>query len=312
MLNDTAREYLEKIVRYYRTLKFNPFVNKIKQISQLLIDAPCVYEIYGIGFPFYGEIDMRRRIYGELIRLKEGINSQDGFIKRILPDIDLLIVHESSEEGPWSVRESTGLFTKDNFLKDIRRYYSQWEKILKKLIAKFNLSRSLISESIEPMDEFFNGRRIHIDINPIPLHIWINLPAFIKEEDFGYFKVIRDLLFTTVFLVRKENRFLPANYPIDVPMKFRRNFILNLLEDNSIDEDNLLEKVFAIQPHSNLLKIFPQARRVVGDRFRQAMNLAIEEKLIEKKGEELILSKKGASFLRSILDYRQNLLREDY
>ncbi|MCX5702574.1 MAG: archaemetzincin family Zn-dependent metalloprotease, partial [Candidatus Omnitrophica bacterium] len=305
LLKDKARELFDKVDRFIRELNFAEQKEKIRQIASEINNAPFVYEVYGLGYPFYGNVDIRKRIYLSLKELEASRINITKFMDKIMPDIDILLVHLSSQEGPWSVTYGMDPKIMDSFIDEVNLYKPQWANIFAFISEKFQLTKGRIENGAQdPLEEFINEGRLHVDFVPVPTHIWRKISIFIMPDDLRRFRFIRDLLFTTEPLSRKES-YLPLN----VPLEFRRNYILNLLSSVPLTKNELLVKIIEIHPYRDLIELFPQTRQEVTAKFVKAMELALRENLIfiDKKGK-LILTKSGAIFLESILTERKRII----
>ncbi|MCM8801396.1 MAG: methyltransferase [Candidatus Omnitrophica bacterium] len=91
-----------------------------------------------------------------------------------------------------------------------------------------------------------------------------------------------------VSVLLKKSRHSLVRHPVRLsfdyspPLKFRRYFILDLLNDGPFGTDEVLKEIFILRPHCKLFDIFPQTKRLVGKRLKNAINLAQKEGFIEK------------------------------
>jgi len=140
------------------------------------------------------------------------------------------------------------------------------------------------------------------------MYIWQNIPVFIMPDDLKYFRFLRDLLFTTEPLSKKD-----TDLSQDLPSQFRCNYILNILKSRPLSEDELLAKIVEAHPYRHLIELWTQTQENVGAKFRAGLELALAEGLVYKDtSERLNLTEQGAQFLQSILAKRQEILQEGF
>jgi len=309
LLDVRTKELFYKVDAFYRDLNVQKQIQMIREIARRINSAPFVYKVYGIGFPFYGDVDIRKRIYPYLRMLGDGRTSINDFIALIIPDIDILLVHGYSEEGPWGLTDNMDPKLMDTFIGEVSLYRKQWEGIFNKLSQDFLVTgKRLGSEGLDPVEDFRNGNRLHIDIVPVPMYIWQNIPVFIMPDDLKYFRFLRDLLFTTEPLSKKD-----TDLSQDLPSQFRCNYILNILKSRPLSEDELLAKIVEAHPYRHLIELWTQTQENVGAKFRAGLELALAEGLVYKDtSERLNLTEQGAQFLQSILAKRQEILQEGF
>ncbi|MBU1871508.1 MAG: LuxR C-terminal-related transcriptional regulator, partial [Candidatus Omnitrophica bacterium] len=308
LLEGKQKELFDKVDAFYRGLDIEAFRNKIKQIAEKLNDAPFVYELYGLGYPFYGNVDIRKRTYLLLQELDSRNIDTDEFMSRLIPDIDLMLIHSPSEEGPWSVQSANKSIIMYNFITEVSLFEAEWKKIFDKLTNEFHLTRGrLESGYMDPIGQFLQEGRLHVDLNPVPTHIWRNIPVFVLEQDINLLWFMRDLLFTCELLSRKE-----TNLPQNIPLEFRRNYILNLLKQNTLTIEELLTKVIELHTYRDLIELFEQTKDIVKKWVTEAVKSALAEGLIYQEKERLVLSKSGTAFLDSVLEKRKRIIEEGF
>ncbi|MCK5493148.1 MAG: glycogen/starch synthase, partial [Candidatus Omnitrophica bacterium] len=308
LLEGKEREDYYKIIQYYEKINFINFEKQIQQIADTLGKVSVIYRIYGLGFPFYGYVDIRKRLYKTLLKFKDGIINTEELFLQSIPDIDLLIIYESSEEGPWFIRKGVENVARNNFLGQISFELLKWDELWRELALKFNLRYT--ETSIEK--SFLNQGKLHVDLNPVPFHIWNNLPVFIELEDLKCFPIIHDILFTSVPIFEKDNKFLPNGIEANIPLLVRRNFILNLLEKGDLNKDELMKRIFVSSTIKNVLNIYKETRLLVGDRIHEALNFAKQDGLIDEINGNIVLLSKGKTFLKSVKDHRKRLFAKGF
>ena len=310
LLDSEAEEILRKIDAYHREIDIPKQIEMVEAIARRINEAPFVYEVYGLGFPFYGDVDIRKRVYLTLLDFKSGKIDRKNFLASIVPDIDILLVHKSSDEGPWNMSYDMDTRLTNAFLGQFTFYRAQWGAIFLDITKEYSLVSNRIGfEGVSSIIEgFSNEGKLHVDLVPIPAHIWSNMPVFILPSDLEYFKFIRDLLFTNVLLSQRH-----TNLPQNLPLLYRRNYLLNLLKSKSFTEEMLLEKVIEMHPYRHYIEFWPNAKEIVKARFKEAIELALAESLFYKGNNGVLnLAERGKSFLESILLKREGILQQGF
>ncbi|MDD5771358.1 MAG: hypothetical protein PHO81_03895 [Candidatus Omnitrophica bacterium] len=309
LLRGKARELFDKVDSFYLSLDIALQREKIRQIALKINNAPFVYEVYGLGFPFYGDLDIRKRIYSTLKDLAAGKFNEEGFMIRIIPDIDILIVNRPSDQGPWSVSNSIDAFVMENFISEVNLYQARWQAIFRDISNEYNLTGGRIgSAELDFCREFLESGRLNVDIVPVPTHIWKNIIVFVMPEDLRVFRFIRDLLFTTDLLSKVE-----TNLPENIPLQFRKNFLLNLLQSSPSTKDELLGRLIEIHPHNKLIILYTEIQHMLYAKFGESIDCLLKEGLISERAEgKLWLTEKGVNSLKLILDAREKIMKEGF
>jgi len=298
ILSGEEVEKLNKVLQY-----FSQDYHKIKQIGDKIVDvirkAPNVVEVYGIGYPFYGDVDIKKRILNTLEKLEKGEISKEEFFRRMIPDFDVLMVVDWDVEGPWSVDVNTDSRLREILVKYVYSAYRNWDEINKEL-QDVGLA-DLFEDRNKAVEVFFNENKCMLDILFVPAHIWKEIVYFVKKEDVEYFKFIRDILFTI-----KPN---PKNSE-DILTKFLLNYLLNILDEKQkLNIEELHKEIIDRNPYKDLIELWDIVKKNIEDKFRFILRYGIKNKLIEKTNEgKFVLTHKGKKYLAEIFNEREEIL----
>ncbi|MHB9155162.1 MAG: metallophosphoesterase, partial [Endomicrobiales bacterium] len=310
LTGEKERRLYEKVDRYYRGVDFKAMRERNRQIARQINAVPYVQEVYGVGFPHYGDVDIRRRNYETLKAVEQGRIPVREFPQRMLPDIDFLVVLEESEEGPWSVQTDMDAKMMDGFVQQAGLFQRPWRRIFEGLAAQFPVINKFNGEGErDPIDLFLEQDKLNIDFVPVSRHIWENVPVFVRAGDRATFRFIRDLMFTAAPLSRRD-----GTASGNIPLQFRRNFLLNLLDEQgpAFSGSELVDRVIAGHPYRSLIELYPEIHRSVGSLFAEALNDAREKGLVQEHEGMLSLTPKGRKFLLYVLEHRRTILDEGY
>ncbi|NQU73642.1 MAG: hypothetical protein HQ547_02910 [Candidatus Omnitrophica bacterium] len=293
-----------KAVRFYAENKdFREDRRRAGRIAKTLLGAPHVKAVYGVGYPFYGDADITKIIFFTILRLARGKIDEVEFLKRIIPDVDLLIVWHKGEYGQvplGKIRKGMDMSPRlrNAFVVEMHYIGDQWAEIFRDLGAH----EGVADRNADPVQEFAQHDRLFVDMVPYPKYVWGAMPVFVKRGDTEHFRWIRDLFFTCEPLAGEVD---------ETALLYRRNVLLYALT-NPMREEEVLEKLFAVQEHRLHLRMFSQTKDIVGERFRQAINRAIYDGLIkEDQNGRLSRTRLGERLLREILKIRGSLLDGD-
>jgi hypothetical protein len=298
---------MERIKTFYNTYhRFQNDLERVQNIGRTLADAPFVRSVYGTGYPFYGNVHIPLIIFFMLIQVARGQINQDTFIRNIVPDIDLIVVFEPPDpirENPARVQPGMSgvLFT--NFIDEMSRYRDKWKALFEEVFADENVADTVLGKA-DPVKEFMEHNRINLDIVPYREYVWQNLPAFVAEEDSQYFEWITDLFFTG------DPIKAPAGEEeADVPMLFRRNFLLRML-DKPMTEKEIFDRIFTLHGRRLYARIFSQVRQTGERHLRQTTFNALEGGLIVIDAEgRLRRTELGTRFIQEVLNQRAGLVK---
>jgi len=309
LLTAKDKEIFDLVDRFYNNVDFTGHQQKVKQIAEIVKEAPFVKEVYAIGYPFYGNVSIKAMIFKSLKQLSDGKIQQKDFIKDIIPGFNILIVFELRDKNQLPIKRKGSIrYFNKVFNEQLSLYRQEWGQIFKRL-EDIGLARQFES----PIEEFVNSGRLHLYISPIPELAWRNSPAFVYPDDINDFGYLRDLFFTTVEICNKVS---------DVPIQFRKNCILYFF--SFFDQFNLQEEGFLylqrfyINKHTWIYRSFANTREIFAKRCREILNLAQKEGLVSKKGagtergEVFSITEQGRKYLHDVLDWRWNLLADGY
>jgi hypothetical protein len=198
-MDERTKRTCEKVREYYRRLNYAGFKDRVKTIAMIINKAVWVREIYGLGYPFYGDINLEKRHIYTAQQIQKGAIPLEQFAQRLIPDMDLLIVIDSEDEGPWSVTSDISDRTMKLFIQQVSIALPQWKRIFAELSKDYNIVNKVAAESDkDPVDLFLDEGKLSIDMVPVARHVWENMPVFILREDAKNFaKITSNLMFTS-------------------------------------------------------------------------------------------------------------------
>ena len=273
-----------------------------RKIIEILKTAPQVKEVHGVGYPFYGDVDIRMRIHQTLERLEAGEISETGFMQRITPDFDMVIVVDDDEMGPWQVSERMDDKLAGYLVRYVTSFRRQWAGINSRLQAEARMADLYIDRD-RALDTLLNEGKYTLDLVYIPEHVWNEMPVFVEKDDADTFKVIRDLLFSLDI----TEAGLSA-----VTREFLQNTILKTLKGGAMMKEELLKTLLTEQPHSGMIDLYDVSERLVRAKMEKALAYAVDRGLIAVQGKDVVLSAKGKAYLAKVLARRQQLLDSGY
>jgi len=293
-----------KAVKFYAENKnFREDRRRAERIAKALLEAPYVEAVYGVGYPFYGDADITKIIFFTILRLARGKIGQTEFLKRIIPDVDLLIVWRKGDydQVPLAkIRQGRDMSPRlrNAFDVEMRHSGERWTRIFRDL----GVREGVADRNSNPVQEFAQHDRLWVDLVPYPKYVWQAMPVFVKKKDTRHFRWIRDLFFTCHPLAGELD---------ETALLYRRNVLLYALS-TPMREEELLEKLFATQEHRLHLRMFSQTKDIVGERFRRAIERAIADGLIKKgRNDRFHQTGLGKMLLHEILNIRESLLDRD-
>lgn len=226
--------------------QFNAFKNEITAVANILLKSfPSVHAIYGVGYPFYGHIDFRYRLYNSLIKHKG--EPEQNVTLRMLPDIDFLLVYNPEKSYLDMTAPVSAL--KEAFVEENQFNARQLPLLYQELTSEHNIA----AWNGEPEDEFLHHGRLHIDYFPVPLQLFKESPKYYRPDDFKNIVFFRDLLFTCTPLATRDKRLNRV-----IPLLRRRfaEHLLNNLPSEKGTRKNLFKTILAHQPHHEFISMY--------------------------------------------------------
>ncbi len=293
----------EAVKNYYDEGIYKRLIEEAGKVKSIIRTAPMLTEVYGIGFPFYGNVNIHERMAGTLNRLKRKEISPEKFLKMIAPDLDCLIVAEHNDKGPWDISENMDERLKDDLIGYVTKFRRQWSAINAQM-QKETIMGDLYADRDYAIDMLIHEQKLLLDIVFVPNHIWNEMPVFVMQEDTKYFKFIRDLLFSLNSSAENKS---------EVPEEFMHNYVLNFLgRSKKITRRALLEKFFQAHPYRGLIELYRDSETMVREKFISAIELAKSRGMIREEKGTLYLSRRGVKYLDKILNRRKELLLNGY
>ena len=324
-LDEENRARFDAIREFYRSDRFEEHMDRVRKIADRLAnDNPylSISAVYGLGYPFYGDIDTSVYQYLTLLKvvstrfvpsLKPYTAKE--YVYSALIDVDILIVYE-----PIEAREML-----ENIQPNmVRRMFDNYDREM------FNGRVNVVMDALRKMGEedpelriadprsdlvesFAQGGMFHIDVIPYRKHLWNIAPVFIEPTDVDYFLFNRDMLFTVEPLTVVEEasfnagKILTANEAA-TPELFRRNIILSML-NKPMTARQLSRAIVDRQVHRFYVASYEETRRVVLERWEASLNRAIREGLVVMNGEgKLEITLTGERVLAGIRSMRADIL----
>ena len=324
-LDEESQAQFQAIRDFYRADRYAEHTTRVRTIADRLInDNPMlsVSAVYGLGYPFYGDIDTS--VYQFLTLLKVVSSrfvtklkpySAKEYVYSALIDVDILVVYEPVEAHE----------TLDNVQPNmVRRMFSNYDREM------FNGRVNVVMDALRKMGEddpdlriadprsklvesFVERGLFHIDVIPYRKHLWNIAPVFIEPTDVKYFLFNRDMLFTVEPLaIAAETNFnkqkLLSDNEVAVPELFRRNLILSMLT-KPLTPRQLSRTIVDRQVHRFYVASYEETRAVVLERWETALNRAIREGLIVMNKEgKLEITINGERVLAAVRNMRAEIL----
>ena len=288
---------------FYGNERYQLAFEVTSKIKQILRQAPMVKEVYGVGYPFYGNVDIRLRLSQTMEKLIAQEITEAGFLARITPDFDMVLVVKDDDNGPWQIREKMDAVFAEQFVNYATVYRRAWAAVNARLKDEANMADLFHDDKGQALALLLSKGKYSLDIVFVPEHAWNETVVFVKTGDDKYFKYTRDLLFSLTS--REENTSL-------VPVEFLQNYLLNILSEGAVEADVLFVKLAVRQPHGTLLALYEEAAHIVRGKMEQALTRARDRGLVSDRGHKVSLTAKGKQYLEAVLAHRQKLLSEGY
>ncbi len=285
----------QEISNYYEKLDLKKFKEKIKRIAKKLGELPFIVSVFGLGYPFYGEYNVLRRVE-ETWKKKPGSRA-------VLPDVDLLLVYVGGGRAIDLEDERLADKIMADFERVVGRDATRWREVYMKLVKDYGIA----DRNKDLIHEFRQGR-VHIDINPVPLELWESLPYLFHPDDMKNLrKLERDLLFTSEHL---HTSIKDASLK-RVPWLFLKNRLLHVVYENQgLSEDNLIEKILKSHAHWPLMEKFPEIRERQEEKWRRAIRELKRDGIIKSEAGRVSMTKKGEEEYNKLLRARSRARKQ--
>jgi hypothetical protein len=298
------KETVLRVLSYYSTILHAELRATISDIAIILNKTvPCFQMIAGVGFPFYGDVDPRLRITKDFKQIGTTKTPAE-FIRKILPDIDLLVVYDS-EEGPYAFSKTMLSGINNSFSTAIGYDKMFYRKALQAIKEKH--PQYYRDERDEDFADF--NFTYHIDMVPIPKHIWKELPALCLPEDISIYKYLRDLQFTAQPLTARDERLK------NIPAQYRENALLHILaKQRSGNILELWENYRTEHYYKELIELYPKTYTHIRNNFMSALQSLQESGLMTIKKENNFwgITPQGEEQHNEILKQRLSIIEEGF
>lgn len=301
LLNEKQYINAKAIADFYQSNPAQDHRLRSLKVAKKLFRLPFIHQIYGVGFPYYGEVDMRVMNFFKLVQVLNQKLSPEEFVNHILIDLDFLIVIKffDPRERIQQIVPTMSAVMMNYFINEAASYRRMLSTVFKDLYD----NEGIADRNLEPLDQFVNDGRFHVDLISFNLEIWQLMPIFIDKEDLKYFKWIRDIEFTS--------NFIDSNLEISnlVPLFFRRNRIMKILADQHLSEDELIDVFIGQMVHRRFIYAMPKTRQVIVDRLQAAIQQGFKDQMIQKtKDRKIQLTVRGQWHLQYIAQLKAQVL----
>ncbi|MDD5439015.1 MAG: UDP-3-O-acyl-N-acetylglucosamine deacetylase [Candidatus Omnitrophica bacterium] len=286
--------------RVFDGKRLDAIMARLRQIS-------WVRGVNGLGYPHYGDIDVRKRMFFTLLQLKKGeIRYSWHAIKRMMPDYDMLIIFKEDKAKTWRLHQDMDKEF-NRCIQSIMQENDEYRAALGDLadvVSYVNVAydRNNYQQYIR---EFLKTRKLVMDFwAPTPEKVWNNVPVFVADGDENFFAVIKDLWLTINGECRAGS----------LPYRYRRNLVLNIIrQEGALRPEDIVnriaEKRIAKEHLAPVLDIYPEVRALFTRKWQAVIAEAVREGFIVRDQNGFISqTKKGELFIRAVLDWRSELL----
>lgn len=288
-----VNELLSKVLDHYASVKFRKYKSMTRNIARILSKTPPISEVFSFGYPFYGKVNPAYKIIQALTRAPHLLSNEE-FLARILPDIDLILVFKTKTAQVISKNcEET---FRDAFVAEALARKKKWNELTRQLEEKHK-----ISFGVKPIEEFMEGK-VRLDNYPVPEAIWRKIPLLSTPADIEVLPMTRRLLLCTAYP-------LTAKGLHRVPKQFRRNYLLNLLKKAPASESELLNTIAAGHPRRVFLEAFPSAKDFFTRLWKGILSEVKKQGLVEMKEGKIALSKRGLQYVDGLNAEREKFLK---
>jgi hypothetical protein len=182
-------------------------------------------------------------------------------------------------------------------------YRRAWDEVTAVLHREYGIARS----SEEPIDAFMQEGRLHVDLLPIPEHIWKELPVLLGwEHNLPYLTLTRDLSFTCRPIV-------PGSQG-EIPLRHRINQVLYHIKRIGKSTPELLI-VYLIEqhPYSYLAKMFRETNMHLIRLWQATITAAEISGLLARTGDGYLqITAQGERQLENALQRKGEIIRNGF
>ncbi len=283
---------IREVAKFYEAHSVEELKKKFKAVGSKLLGVRNITSVFGLGYPFYGSYDVVKRI-------KDTVNEK-GFSKAVLPDIDLLVVYTGARSLIDIQDPNIERKIMSDFENSLSMSATDWNNVYRELVEKHNIA----DRDADLFEEFSKGK-LHIDIIPIPVELWENLPYLFHPDDIKHMrKLERDLLFTTEHIASKPK----FSEHSKIPWKFLKNRLLHTIAENQgAGEDEVIYKILKNHPYWRLMEKFPKIKHFQEDKWRRALFELKSEGLVKSSDGKITLTQKGKTHYNTLLEKRKKV-----
>jgi len=309
LLSPDGYEKYMRILEHYRLLEdetqFQKNKDRIVARAGQVSAFKHVAEVYGVGYPFYGNVEIRRRMYNSLLDYAQGAYVDErSFLFHLLPDIDLIVI-TSMSPGVHGFTVDSQLRTDADFDFSVKTelFVKPDDELVEELrVLKYADAPARRQHLI---DMFLESGKLHIDFVPIPYPVWRYVPLFVLPEDVQNIYFVKDLLFTC------EDLGFPKTTE-NIPLEFRLNYLIRRLISNPGQRDAFLNAVAEAVPHRMLVRSYPDARAGLIGKFAEALDEGIGRGWIAQDDRGLIsVTEAGDNHLAWVREMRQEVMSRE-
>lgn len=289
--------------------------------------------IFGLGFPFYGNIDLRKAMrhtdkqyaHGEL---NYDSNTSAAYIAlhRKIPDIDLAVVYDPIDALPLS-RQAIRTDWVNAFSNFVMPIENDVKEALGITVISYigKIPRSDYAGHIAQTRRFIQQQLSEnsplrppvIELVPIPTDIFAVSPFLFKKTDSSVFPTIYSYLLTMKPLVAQKKAFR------EVPSLWLANTLMESIAITQVTSLNDLqnEHIRWIQDANTnvpLIELFPQIRELIKEKVTIALSMLLNEGFMQLSDSDIqgdpcfTLTQKGQSFYETISNFRNTLLADTW
>ena len=288
------RETFSRIVEHYASpTVYTDTMKRAIEVGRKIVEAvPSIVSVYGLGYPFYGDYDVIERINHGIMLGKRDTS--------LLPDIDLLIVYDG-REFPKYLNDDFSRKVFDDFGKVVSEG-GHWSRLYTDLINNHKIA----DRNNDLEDEFSKGR-IHIDITPVPLDFWKDVPYLFKPGDLNNWKKLeRDILFTAEHIATKH---MYGEHK-SVPSDFIKHRMLWHISKKGMSQEELIDTFIENHPYKDLMHEFKEIHNFQTSKLKSILDDLKKKRLINEEEGKLRLTDTGSNYLDNIMKKRKKVLDE--